>query len=1170
MASSSSRASATLHLKKYDVFISFRGDTRIGFTSHLHASLCRSYFQTYIDYRIQKGNHVWEELVKAIKQSTLFLVVFSDDYASSTWCLNELIEIMECHKNEPDKVVVIPVFYQIEPSHVRKQIGSYASVFAKHKKQHIEKIQKWKDVLSQAANLSGFHSTAFGTESQMIEEITRFVLGKLDHKFKHALPSNFILDENYWSIESLLKIDSAEVQVIGLWGMGGIGKTTLAEAIFQKFSFQYEGRCFFKNVAEESKRHGINYTCNKLIFELLREDLDIHSPKVMQSAVMRRLKRMKAFIVLDDVRSLELLQNLIGMRYCWLGAGSTVIVTTRDKHVLESGGIDKIHQVKQMNSQNSLQLFSLNAFDKVFPEEGYVDLSERAIDYAKGNPLALKFLGSFLRCKSEIEWNCALAKLKQFPNKEIDLILRWSYDELDDTEKYIFLDIAFGFKGHKRDMITKILNKCGFYAEIGIRNLLDKALISVDSNECIQMHDLIQEMGKQVVREEFPKNPGQRSRLCDPKEVCDVLKNDRGTEIVEAIFLDAMECTHINLRPDAFAKMPNLRLLDIRNRRGIKSIRLPSGLDLLPENLRHFLWDDYPLKSLPPSFCPEMLVSFSLRHSHLEKLWNGVLNLPNLEILVLSHSEKLIECPNVSGSPNLKQVILTGCTSLPEVDSSIFLLQKLESLLMFNCTSLKTLSSNTCSPALLDFDAMYCNNLQEFSVAFASVDGLNLSLPKFGANELPSSLLHLKNIGWFTSPISDSLVDLPENFANNIWLIRGSDDEHDVSITLRKVLSSPAFLSVKILIIEHVSILSEIPDNISLLSSLEHLSLTGIEIRSLPESIKYLPRLEYLEIIDCDMLESIPSLSQFIPYFFVWECGSLKKVLSSTNEPSDKPNRGFMFLNCTELDSHSYQTVLNDAIVGIDLRARLNSENGDPSLDHDNDIIEYFLPAMSGMENWSRYPSSQASVTLELPPNLLGFAYYLVLSQGTVGDGVDFGCECCLDNRSGERIYITSFKRDNFSSTVFSYVHPSEYMMMDHLVLWYDPASCKQIMEAVEEIKAISDVNNTSYNPKLTFTFFIDESQYNEVTILECGFHWIYPFEGTAVPNRNDDSGSDDQEDTVPPTNKLEQRVVGTHSSLEVDESEDLSYSLERLLDSMESSWSGEKKISSDLKRHDK
>jgi len=364
----------------------------------------------------------------------------------------------------------------------------------------------------------------------LIEDIIRVVLGKLNHKYTNELTCSFILDENYWSIKSLIKNDSSEVQIIGVWGMGGTGKTTLAAAMFQRVSFHYEGYCFLENVTEESERHGINHTCNKLLSKLLGEDLDITTPKVIPSMIKRRLKRMKSFIVLDDVRTSELLQNLIGVGHGWLGAGSTVIVTTRDKHVLISGGIEEIYEVKKMNSRNSLQLFCLNAFGTVLPKEGFVELSKRAIDYAKGIPLALKVLGSSLCCKSEIEWNCALAKLEKISNAEIDRILRWSYNELDDKEKNIFLDIACFFKGCERNSVTKILNDCGFFADIGISHLLDKALIRVDYKNFIQMHDLIQEMGKQIVREESLKNPGQRSRLCDPKEVCDVLKNNRVRE----------------------------------------------------------------------------------------------------------------------------------------------------------------------------------------------------------------------------------------------------------------------------------------------------------------------------------------------------------------------------------------------------------------------------------------------------------------------------------------------------------------------------------------------------------------------------------------------------------------------------------------------------------------
>ena len=541
---------------------------------------------------------------------------------------------------------------------------------------------------------------------------------------------------------------------------------------------------------------------------------------------------------------------------------------------------------------------------------------------------------------------------------------------------------------------------------------------------------------------------------------------------------------------------------------------------------------------------------------------NGILlqDLPNLEVLDLGRSRNLIECPNVSGSPNLKYVTLEDCESVPEVDPSIFLLLKLEILSVLGCTSLKSLSSNTCSPAFRELNAMFCDNLKDISVTFASVDGLVLFLTEWNGNELPSSILHKKNLTRLVFPISDCLVDLPENFSDEIWLISQRSCEHDPFITLHKALPSPAFRSVKRLTLYNAPLLSEIPNNISLLSSLEYLTLSGLIIRSLPETIKYLPQLKLLSVFNCKMLQSIPQLSPPLCLFVLWNCESLEKVLSSS-EPSEKPRCGFLLLNCIKLDPHSYQTVLNDAIEKIELVAKVFLENA-----FVYGHAWHFLPAMPGMENWFHYSSTQVSVTLELPSNLFGFAYYVVLSQGHMGFGVDFGCECFLDNNSGERVYITSFAKTSFLGWLVRF-NPSIHMMSDHLVFWYDGGSCKQIMEAVEEIKAINDVNNTSNNPKLTFRFFIHENIYDEVAIKECGFRWMYKEETVAltiseshkeeeivsssdfqsndqeeiVPPTNFES--DDLEETIPPRNKLKLDMFGTPlSNLELDETYDLRY----------------------------
>jgi hypothetical protein len=192
-------------------------------------------------------------------------------------------------------------------------------------------------------------------------------------------------------------------------------------------------------LTEESERHGLIYICNRIFSKLLKEDVGFDTPLVVPAIVMRRLRNMKAFVVLDGVNTSKLLENLVGIGRDWLGPSSRVIVTTRDKQVLISGRVDTIHQVEEMNFHNSFRLFSLNAFHKTFPEESYMELSKRVIGYAKGNPLALKVLGSYLRFKSEIEWYSALNKLKEVPNAEIHEVLRLSYDKLDNIDKNIFL-----------------------------------------------------------------------------------------------------------------------------------------------------------------------------------------------------------------------------------------------------------------------------------------------------------------------------------------------------------------------------------------------------------------------------------------------------------------------------------------------------------------------------------------------------------------------------------------------------------------------------------------------------------------------------------------------------------------------------------------------------------
>ncbi|XP_031265926.1 toll/interleukin-1 receptor-like protein, partial [Pistacia vera] len=144
--------------EKYDVFLSFRGaDTRPGFTSHLYAALIRRNIKTFLDDQLIIGDELTPALLSAIERSTISVILLSEDYASSKWCLEEL-EVILKNKKERQQIV-IPVFYHVEPTHVRRQSGSFGAAFSKLEERYKEKSDIWRTTLTEVANLSGWDSS---------------------------------------------------------------------------------------------------------------------------------------------------------------------------------------------------------------------------------------------------------------------------------------------------------------------------------------------------------------------------------------------------------------------------------------------------------------------------------------------------------------------------------------------------------------------------------------------------------------------------------------------------------------------------------------------------------------------------------------------------------------------------------------------------------------------------------------------------------------------------------------------------------------------------------------------------------------------------------------------------------------------------------------------------
>ncbi|ANM67194.1 Disease resistance protein (TIR-NBS-LRR class) family [Arabidopsis thaliana] len=806
-----------------DIFPSFSGeDVRKNFLSHLLKQLNRRSINTFMDHVIERSCIIADALISAIREARISIVIFSKNYAASTWCLNELVEIDNCSKYFGQKV--IPVFYDVDPSHVRKQIGEFGKVFKKTcEDKPADQKQRWVKALTDISNIAGEDLRNGPNDAHMVEKIANDVSNKLFHPPK-GFGDLVGIEDHIEAIKSILCLESKEAKImVGIWGQSGIGKSTIGRALFSQLSSQFPLRAFvtYKSTSG-SDVSGMKLSWQK---ELLSEILGQKDIKIDHFGVVeQRLKHKKVLILLDDVDNLEFLKTLVGKAE-WFGSGSRIIVITQDRQLLKAHEIDLVYEVKLPSQGLALQMISQYAFGKDSPPDDFKALAFEVAELAGSLPLGLSVLGSSLKGRDKDEWVKMMPRLRNDSDDKIEETLRVCYDRLNKKNRELFKCIACFFNGFKVSNVKELLED-----DVGLTMLVEKSLIRITPDGDIEMHNLLEKLGREIDRAKSKGNPGKRQFLTNFEDIQEVLAEKTGTEILLGIRLPHpgyLTTRSFLIDEKLFKGMRNLQYLEI----GYWSDGdLPQSLVYLPLKLRLLEWVYCPLKSLPSTFRAEYLVKLIMKNSKLEKLWEGTLPLGSLKKMNLWYSKYFKEIPDLSLAINLEELNLSECESLVTLPSSIQ-----------NAIKLRTLY---CSGVLLiDLKSLegMCN-LEYLSVDCSRMEGTQ------GIVYFPSKLRLLL---WNNCP----LKRLHSNFKVE-YLVKLRMENSD----LEKLWDGTQPLGrLKQMFLRGSKYLKEIPD-LSLAINLEEVDICKCEsLVTFPSSMQNAIKLIYLDISDCKKLESFPT-----------------------------------------------------------------------------------------------------------------------------------------------------------------------------------------------------------------------------------------------------------------------------------------------------------------------
>ncbi|XP_013605067.1 PREDICTED: disease resistance protein RRS1 [Brassica oleracea var. oleracea] len=866
-----------------EFYISFdrcEDKVRYSFISHLSAAFHRRGISSFVGGSDPEADGSSKP---CLEKSKACVVVFSEQYSSSKPCLEELVKVTERRRNDGG-LAVVPVFYRATKSSVKKLIWKSNDL-----------TNEWRSALLQVVDLPGHESHATQSDSDLVEEIVADVREKLNATENIGMHSKLV------KIENLLRKKPCGVRRIGLWGMAGIGKTTLAKAIFDQMSCDYEASCFVKDFHKEFHDKGLYSLLGEHFGKTLREEFGVNSPVTRPILLRKVLGHKRVLVVLDDVRKCLDAESFLG-GLNWFSPGSLIIITSRDKQVFSLCQVEQIYEVPGLNEDEAMKLFSRFAFGKDIKHENLQKLLPKVIEYADGNPLALKYYGRKTRDNPK-EVENAFLTLEQSHPQEIQDAVKSTYGLLGANEKNIFLDIVCLFRGESIDYVMHLLEGCGFFPRVGINVLVEKCLVSISQGKVV-MHNLIQDIGRKIINRRK-----RRSRLWKPSSIKHFLedKNVLGSEDIEAISLNP-SVLNFDLNPMAFEKMYNLRYLKICSSKpgSYSTIHLPKGLKSLPDELRLLHWENFPLLSLPQGFDTRNLVILNMCSSKLQRLWEGTKELEMLKRIKLCHSRKLVDVQELQSARNIEVIDLQGCTRLERfIDTCHF--HHLQVINLSCCIKIKSFPK-----VPLNIEELYLKKTGIRSIPTVTLSSQdNIITYHHGGHkffDLEDSIMvyleHLKVLDLSRCIELEDIQVIPKNL-KKLYLGGTSIQELPSLVHLSELVvldlenckqlqKIPLRLStLTSLAVLNLSGCSELEDmeDINLPRNLEELYLAGTAIQEVPSSITYLSELVILDFQNCKRLRRLPMeisnlkslVTLKLPRLFTVETG-MSNLISDFNE----------------------------------------------------------------------------------------------------------------------------------------------------------------------------------------------------------------------------------------------------------------------------------------------